>query len=91
MLLKECKSVKSIGYKGKFAIHPSQIEIINQVFGITEQEIEYASRVVEAYEKASKEQGRGSTQVDGRMIDAPVLKRCRNVLQFAELIEKRKV
>jgi citrate lyase subunit beta/citryl-CoA lyase len=89
MLLADSKAVKSIGFKGRFAIHPSQVPILNQVFGITSEELAYARRVVEAYEKAS-EHGRGSTQVDGRMVDTPVLKRCLNVIKFAKLTESRR-
>ncbi|KAL0480418.1 citrate lyase subunit beta [Acrasis kona] len=77
----ECDSLVSMGFKGKFAIHPNQISSLNKKFGISKDEYEYAKRVVDAYNTSQKE-GRGSTQVDGRMVDAPVLKRCLDVMKM---------
>ncbi len=88
MLRKECKAVKSIGFKGKFGIHPNQVTVLNEIFGVSAEELAYAKRVVEAYEKSSKENDRGSTQVDGRMIDYPVIRRCRAVIEQAQRMNK---
>src|SRR3712207_1019208 len=43
---------RSLGFDGKWCIHPAQIEVVNEVFSPTEKEIEWASRVIEAYEEA---------------------------------------
>jgi len=67
------------GFKGKFAIHPAQVNPINEGFAPSANEIEYARRVVMAFEEAEKS-GRGSTQLDGLVIDVPVVKRARKVL-----------
>lgn len=52
---KECRVAKSLGYIGKQVIHPSQIPIANKIFSASQEEIEWAKRVVEAYENAVKE------------------------------------
>jgi citrate lyase subunit beta/citryl-CoA lyase len=77
---------RQLGYTGKFAIHPAQLEIINETFGPSPEEIDYARRVVEAANRAEAE-GRGSVALDGRMIDVPVLKRAQNLLSLAEAIQ----
>ena len=75
---------KSIGYKGKLAIHPAQVEVIESVFMPTETEIDRARRVIDAAAKAEAE-GRGSVSLDGEMIDMPVILRAQNVLEDAGL------
>ena len=72
-----------LGFKGKFAIHPAQIETINAMFSPRPEEVDYARRVVEAWNDAEA-QGRGSTSLDGKMIDVPIVKRARNLLAQAE-------
>ena len=72
----------ALGYEGKWAIHPSQIDIINEGFGPSPAEVSHARRVVAAYEEAERS-GRGSTSLDGRVIDAPVVKRARGLLERA--------
>ena len=72
-------AAKRLGFKGRFAIHPEQIETINACFAPSSAEIEHARRVVAAYEEAEK-QGRASTSLDGRVIDVPVVKRARALL-----------
>ena len=63
-----------------FSIHPSHLEIINQLFSITQSEFESAKKIVDAFEE-SKKMGRGSTSLDGKMIDIPVYKRNLKVVQ----------
>jgi len=75
-------AAKQLGFKGRFAIHPSQIETIDACFSPSTEEIAHARRVVAAYEAAEK-QGRGSTSLDGRVIDVPVVKRARALLALA--------
>ena len=77
---------RQMGYTGKFAIHPAQLEIINETFGPTPEEVGYARRVVEAWSRAEAE-SRGSVALEGRMIDVPVLKRAQNLLSLAEAVE----
>jgi citrate lyase subunit beta/citryl-CoA lyase len=77
---------KKIGFKGKFAIHPSQIEIINATFSPSPADIEQARRVVAAFEEAERA-GKGSTSLDGKVVDVPVVKRARALLEVAESIQ----
>ena len=77
-----CAASKQLGFKGKFAIHPAQIEAINESFSPSAREIEYARRIVAAFEEAERI-GRGSTSLEGRVIDVPVVKRARALLQLA--------
>ena len=74
---------KSIGFKGKFAIHPDQIDIINDCFSPSIQEIDHAKKVIETFEEAKK-QGRGSTSLDGLVIDVPVVKRAKSLLHISK-------
>ncbi len=80
----DCALARRIGYKGKLAIHPAQIEIIEEMFRPSEQEIERARRVLQAADDAERD-GRGAVSLDGEMIDAPVVARARNVLRDAGL------
>jgi citrate lyase subunit beta/citryl-CoA lyase len=73
---------KSIGFKGRFAIHPEQIDALNECFSPSPQEIAHAERVVAAYEDAER-RGRASTSLDGWVIDVPVVKRARGLLELA--------
>ena len=73
---------KSIGFKGKFAIHPEQIDTLNGCFSPSAQEIAHAERVVAAFEEAER-RGRASTSLDGWVIDVPVVKRARALLVLA--------
>jgi citrate lyase subunit beta/citryl-CoA lyase len=75
-------AAKQTGFKGKFAIHPAQVDAINAGFSPSAAEIEQARRVVAAFEEAER-QGRGSTSLDGKVIDVPVVKRARAVLARA--------
>lgn len=73
---------KSIGFKGRFAIHPEQIDALNECFSPSAQEIGHAERVVAAYE-AAEARGHASTSLDGWVIDVPVVKRARALLELA--------
>lgn len=88
-LHQDAQAARQLGYTGKFAIHPSQLDVINQTFSPSPDEIEYARQVVEAWNRAEAE-GRGSVGLDGQMIDVPVVKRAQNVLALADVVESRK-
>jgi citrate lyase subunit beta/citryl-CoA lyase len=83
----ECLRAGYLGFDGKWAIHPSQIDIANEVFSPTAEEVEQARRVVAAYEEAQAA-GLGAVAVDGRMVDAASVRIARNVLAKTELIER---
>ena len=73
---------KAIGFKGRFAIHPAQLDIINSVYSPSEEEISQAQREIEAFEEAAA-MGRGSTSLDGKVIDVPVVKRAQALIEKA--------
>jgi citrate lyase subunit beta/citryl-CoA lyase len=88
-LEQDIRAVLRLGYKGKFAIHPVQLEPVNRLFGPQPDEVVYARKVVQAWDKAAAE-GRGSIDLDGVMIDMPVVKRARDLLALAEAIARRR-
>ncbi len=82
-LKKNSLFARSIGFKGKFAIHPAQIDVINECFSPSQKEIDHALKVIETFEEAKKH-GRGSTSLDGLVIDVPVVKRAESLLKISK-------
>ena len=78
----------ALGVEGKWAIHPSQIALANEVFTPPPAEVERARRILRALEEAARE-GRGAAQLDGRMIDAASARMAQNVVSMAEAIGGR--
>ena len=78
----------ALGCEGKWAIHPSQVALANEVFSPPEAEVTKARRIIEAL-RAAEAQGKGAAQLDGRMIDAASEKMANNVLVVAEAIAAR--
>ena len=81
-LTREAKLARQLGFTGKYAIHPDQLEPINRVFTPDEAEVRWAREVVEAYE-AAQQAGLGSIAVGGRMVDRPIYERARRTLELA--------
>ena len=77
----------ALGCEGKWAIHPSQVALANEVFSPPEAEVTRARRIIEELKKAEAE-GRGAAALDGKMIDAASERMARNVLVLAEAIGK---
>lgn len=75
----------ALGCEGKWAIHPSQIAMTNEVFSPPEAEVSKAKRIIEELRKAES-MGKGAASLDGRMIDAASEKMANNVLVLAEAI-----
>jgi citrate lyase subunit beta/citryl-CoA lyase len=75
----------ALGYEGKWAIHPSQIALANDVFTPPEAEVERARRILAALDDAAR-QGRGAAQLDGRMIDAASARMAQNIVAIAQAI-----
>ena len=87
-LRQDALKARGLGFRGKFAIHPAQVQPINEAFSPTEKELENARLVVEAFEEAEKA-GRASTSLDGSVIDVPVVRRARALLDAAASLEAR--
>ena len=77
------EEAKALGFDGKGAIHPSQVEIINEVFTPTAEEIEYAKKVIEAFEEA-KRKGSAVVALGRKMIDPPIVKRAERIIRIAQ-------
>jgi len=87
-LIEESKLARKLGFRGKFVIHPSQIEPVNQIFSPSPEEVAHARRVVEAFE-AAKARGSAATSLDGMMIDTPIAERARRLLMLAQAITNK--
>ncbi len=74
-----------LGYEGKWAIHPSQIELANEVFTPSEAEVGKARRVVDAMQQAAKE-GKGAVSLDGRLIDIASIRMAQALLDKASAV-----
>jgi citrate lyase subunit beta / citryl-CoA lyase len=81
----ECRRSLTLGFVGKWAIHPSQIEIANEVYSPTPAEVERARKSIAEYAKAEAE-GLGSIAVDGVMVDAASIRLMQNIVRKADLI-----
>jgi len=81
-LRRETEYAKKIGFTGKAVINPRQIDIIHEVFAPTEEEIRKAYRIVKEF-RANTAAGIGVFAIDGKMIDAPVVRRAEYVLKLA--------
>jgi citrate lyase subunit beta / citryl-CoA lyase len=82
---RECARARILGFSGKWAIHPNQIELANQAFSPTSEEVAYARRLDAAY-TAAQEQGIGAVAFEGKMVDVAIVRSVRNILQKADLI-----
>lgn len=78
----DATAAKQLGFKGKFAIHPAQVDTISRTFMPSAEEVAQAQRIVDAYEEAERN-GRGSTSLDGEVVDVPVVKRAYALLAAA--------
>ena len=78
----------ALGCEGKWAIHPSQVAMANEVFSPTEAEVTKARRILQEL-KAAEAQGKGAASLDGKMIDAASEKMARNRLAVADAIAAR--
>jgi malyl-CoA/(S)-citramalyl-CoA lyase len=79
------KRAAVLGYEGKWAIHPSQIELANQVFTPSDAEVTKARRIVDAMAEAAKA-GKGAVSLDGRLIDIASIRMAEALLKKAEAI-----
>ncbi|GCE27391.1 malyl-CoA lyase [Dictyobacter alpinus] len=81
----ECIRARTLGFVGKWAIHPDQLQIANQVFSPSAEEVAYARRLDAAY-TAALDQGLGAIAFEGKMVDAAIVRSVRNIIIKADLI-----
>ena len=82
----QAKRASTLGCEGKWAIHPTQIDLANECFSPSEDEVTKAKRILEAMEQAQKE-GKGAVALDGRLIDIASIKQAEVMVQKSEQIK----
>ncbi|KAI9015538.1 Pyruvate/Phosphoenolpyruvate kinase-like domain-containing protein [Hyaloraphidium curvatum] len=78
-LEEECNEGRQWGFTGKQAIHPRQVDIIQRVFAPSSKDVEYAKRIVDGFDEFVRK-GVGAFTLDGKMIDAPVVKWAQKII-----------
>lgn len=81
-LRRDALFARQLGFKGKLAINPRQIDVINDVFSPSPKELDWAARVIGAIRRAEAE-GAGVASLDGKMVDAPVVNRAEQIIRLA--------
>jgi citrate lyase subunit beta/citryl-CoA lyase len=76
------RRARRLGFRGALIVHPSQVGPLNEAFTPTAEELDWARRVV-AGDAAARAEGRGAFQVDGKMVDPPVVRRAEEILVLA--------
>jgi citrate lyase subunit beta/citryl-CoA lyase len=87
--LKEVELIRRLGYNGKSLINPRQIELLHNAYAPTEEEVDYARRVIAAADAAERD-GLGVIALNGKMIDAPIVNQAQRTLQRAQASGTRK-
>ena len=85
LLHEDATRARALGFRGKMAIHPDQVPVINSVFTPTTDEIT-AARLIDEADQQARARGEGAFRLDNRMVDAPVVRRARRVLAVAERV-----
>lgn len=83
--IEEVKLAKELGFDGKSVVNPRQIELVYQVYTPSDKEIEYAKKVLAAYQEALERKS-GVISLNGKMIDAPMITRAERVLAYAAAV-----
>jgi len=81
----QCRRGAALGMDGKWAIHPSQVKVANEVFSPSDAEVTQAKRVLEAMEKAQRE-GLGAVSLDGKLVDIASIKQADQIVKKSEAI-----
>jgi len=83
-LARNTRAALALGFKNKFVIHPSQIEVVEAILRPTAEDIEWAERVVAGMRAAEREQ-RAAFTINGRLVDYPIVARAEEILAAAGL------
>jgi len=82
------KRASALGFEGKWAIHPSQIDLVNLVFSPSSAEVDQAKRILAALAEAAVS-GKGAASLDGRMIDAVSARMAENLVKKNEEVQTK--
>lgn len=85
----ETEQAKRLGFQGKACIHPQQVEVVNAVFTPSDEEMQQARLLINAFEQAEAA-GIASLRVGTQFVDYPVAARARRVVALGEAVERRK-
>jgi citrate lyase subunit beta/citryl-CoA lyase len=85
LLRRDCQRSRKLGFSGKLCIHPRQVDIVNDCFAPTSDEIHWAESIVDAFSRADG----NAVLVDGRMVDRPVLLKANAILRERQSREPR--
>lgn len=80
----DARKARSMGFDGKWVIHPDQIGVVNEAFSPSMEELEKAKKIVEAYKKADVEQGLGAIVIGDEMVDAATIRVEKKKLAIAQ-------
>ena len=86
--IKSAELVCDMGYQGKLCIHPDQVDPVNAVFTPSDEDVDFAEKVVKAFEEAEA-QGLASIQVDGYFVDYPIVDQAQRTLDLIEKIRAK--
>lgn len=84
-LAREAKRAKKLGFQGKLVIHPAQVAPVNEAFSPTPEEIAWAQKVMAAFARAQAA-GSGVIQLEGRMVELPVVRRAQQIISLANAV-----
>ena len=82
-LRRDCQRSRALGFRGKMAIHPRQVDVINQAFTPAAADVDRARRIIDTYETA-RAAGHAVTTMDGQMVELPIVERARRTIALAE-------
>lgn len=83
----DCEHGHALGFDGKTLIHPSQIEITNEVYGLSQAQVEHANRVIASWEEAES-LGKGVAVLDGKLVETMHVDAARRILSMSESLKQ---
>ncbi len=83
-LERDADIARNLGFRGKYCIHPTQVEVVNRIFSPTVDEIAEAREIVRLLDTEGIAEGRAAIPVNGKMIDTPMYWQAKRLLQWAE-------
>lgn len=80
---------RQLGYEGRMIIHPSQIEVCNEMYAPSPEDVEWAKGVVKVFEEEGIAKGKAAVSYQGKMVDTPVYENAKNILAMHAEIEAK--
>lgn len=81
---REARLARTLGFRGKYCIHPGQVETVNRVFSPSREEVAEAEKVVRLLDEEKRTTGRAAVAVNGKMVDTPHYRQAKRLLEWAE-------